>query len=134
MKLLVCGSRDWHDRDLLEDVMARIVAAIEGHWGREPTIIQGLATSGADRMARRWALKKAGLFVEDFPADWDTHGKRAGYERNRAMLDAGDVMGVVAFSSESKATKGTGMMCRLALKAGLPVMFVGPDGRLQLFS
>lgn len=140
MRLLVCGSRDWSDRDLLESVLD-IEWREAGYDGL--TIVEGEA-SGADRLAREWADRND-VAVDPFPADWsvkpDTppsairhrrdgtpYDVRAGHQRNAAMLASG-VDGVFAFSTSYPATPGTAGMCRLAFNAGLVVVFFTPDGR-----
>lgn len=130
MRLLVCGSRDWTDAELLARELAAAVAEVE-HWFWEaPSIVQGGAR-GADALARAWA-EAEGLIVETFPADWDRYGRSAGYRRNVEMLESG-VDACLAFSTRWPATRGTGHMCRLAYDAGLPVTFVTPDGQARTF-
>lgn len=150
MRLLVCGSRNWTDRDLLESVLEDEVYGPDGivqWWNDDPTIVQGNA-AGADRMAKAWA-EKWSLRVEDWPASWEVtpetppHAIRyradgtpydvtAGHERNRQMLYSG-VDGVLAFSTTWPATSGTAGMCRLAYDEGLAVVFVTPDGERRHF-
>jgi hypothetical protein len=81
MKVLICGSRGWTDRPTIEQAVMGVWASTED----EVTIIEGGAP-GADSMARDAAIA-FGMAVEEFPADWKTHGKRAGILRNLAMLD-----------------------------------------------
>ena len=129
MRLIVCGSRGWGDRATLERVLDDVLDDVRTHWDEDPVIVEGEAR-GADRMAREWAEAR-GLAVEPYPADW-SKGRGAGHARNREMLWSG-VDGVVAFSTSWPATAGTAGMCRLAYDAGLPITFVGPDGRERHF-
>lgn len=109
MRILVCGSREYTDGLRIRDVLGC-------YWSQNPVIVHGDAR-GADRIAAEVA-EGLGFVTEAHPADWDRHGKRAGYVRNQEMLDTG-VDRVIAFwDGESKGTK---MMIDLAKKAGVPV-------------
>jgi hypothetical protein len=125
VRIIVCGSRGWTDRVLLERVLDDVLADCERYWYERPIVREGEA-DGADELARKWAEDR-GLDVEPFPADW-TQGRGAGHARNADMMHA-EVELVVAFSITSPATPGTAGMCRLAYSVGVPVLFVTPDGR-----
>lgn len=45
-----------------------------------------------------------GLPVDEFRADWDTHGKSAGYKRNSQMADHADML-IAFWDGKSKGTK-----------------------------
>lgn len=112
MRILVCGGRDFKDRDLM-------VKALKDYERQSNiTIIHG-AASGADSMAHAWATAFKHK-IESFPADWKQYGKRAGYIRNSQMLKEGKPDLVVAFPGG----KGTQMMINLAEAAGVPVVKV----------
>lgn len=82
---------------------------------RKVTIISGGAR-GADSLAVRYA-KDYGHNLKVMPADWDKHGKSAGYIRNSEMLKLCD--GLIAFW-DGEST-GTGHMIEIARKAGKEV-------------
>jgi len=63
-------------------------------------------------MAEREA-RKLGLPVEVYPADWDRHGKKAGFLRNEAMLDLEGVRAVLAFRASGRSS-GTDHMVALS--------------------
>lgn len=109
MRVLVCGGRDFED----EGLMGRILDTIP-----ISTVIHGMAR-GADRMGGAYA-KLHGLDVVEFPALWDTHGKRAGHVRNAQMLTEGQPDLVVAFPGG----RGTDNMIEQAKKAGVEVKVV----------
>ncbi len=50
-----------------------------------------------------------------FKADWKTYGKRAGYLRNKKMIDEKPDL-VLAFHNDIQNSKGTKMMIKLAEK------------------
>lgn len=81
----------------------------------ELTIIQGGA-KGADTIAADFATVNW-LSEEEYPADWEQHGKAAGFIRNKQMLEEGKPDLVIAFPGG----KGTANMVELAKKAGIPV-------------
>lgn len=75
---LIVGSRSFSDYGLLAakcDLLLR-------NWG-SVVIVSGGAR-GADALAKRYAMDR-GYCYKEFPADWDTYGRCAGYIRNRAM-------------------------------------------------
>lgn len=138
MRVLVCGGRDygWIDKenhigfnqveyDLMEEELNMVTnPAHGGKWSFE--LICGMAV-GADTMAYNWA-KRHGVEVHEFPADWNQYGKRAGYIRNKQMLDEGKPDLVIAFPGG----KGTAMMVNLARQAGVKVIEVSdPEHRGQ---
>lgn len=109
-RVLVCGGRDYTNHAMVDRVLRKV---IEKH--PETTIIHG-AAKGADSIAGAWA-KRMRVTCEEYPADWDTYGKRAGPIRNQQMLDTG-IDGVVAFPGG----RGTAHMVSIAKAAGVPVL------------
>ena len=75
--ILVSGSRDFHSKALVLDVMRQSFRAGD-------CLIHGCAR-GVDSWAEE-AARSAGVPVSRRPADWDRYGKRAGMLRNTAML------------------------------------------------
>lgn len=108
-RLIVCGGRDYLDRDAVRRVIGLLDPGL--------TVVHG-AARGADQMAATFAQQR-GIELEPHPADWDRLGRGAGPLRNREMLQAG-AAAVVAF----KGGTGTKDMCRIAYDAGLPVLRV----------
>lgn len=101
--LVVTGARTWHDVAAMRAAFQELWRA----WGpgivTRPLLISGHATRGAD--ARAEELWRAGGFeVEQLPADWERHGRRAGFVRNAEMIalaqwyrDRGSVVHCLAF-------------------------------------
>jgi hypothetical protein len=90
-RVLVCGGRDYADHERLCSTLDRLLA----NKLPEVVIIHGGAT-GADSLAGRYAAER-GLACEVFEADWKTHGRAAGPNRNARMLSEGKPDAVVAF-------------------------------------
>jgi len=109
-RILVCGGRDYSDRAMLFGVLDMQAEETPIH-----AIIQGGA-KGADELARQWCYSRR-CRMENFPADWRTHGKAAGPIRNQQMIDEGRPTMVFAFPGG----RGTADMIRRAKVAGIPV-------------
>jgi hypothetical protein len=141
MRVLVCGGRkygklppqhlrqgpEWEARlKEYEHVMATLERfAVENSACYKPDdnwlpfdieIVSGCAT-GADSVAIDWAVVNWCHWLE-FPAEWDKHGKKAGFIRNQKMLDEGKPDVVIAFPGGN----GTKDMIRRAEAAGVKVI------------
>lgn len=113
MRIIVCGGRDFHDREAVFDALRKLQ---EKHG--LIVIINGDAP-GADRLAQTYATHARNCHLITEPADWKTHGKAAGPIRNQAMIDKHSPEAVVAFPGGS----GTADMVKRAEAAGLKIWF-----------
>jgi hypothetical protein len=114
-RVLVCGSRGWTDRALIEQVLR----------AHRPAVIVHVAARGADRIAAGVA-DRLGWPVEAHPADWRRYGKSAGLKRNLAMLDTRPAL-VIAFTLIPGGTPGTRHTLTNAYRRGIPVVIVTLD-------
>jgi hypothetical protein len=124
MRVLVCGSRDWDDESVIFNILSMLFM---NHAHPGLVVIEGGAR-GADRAAAKWADQPGFLPPvkhEQYPADWEKHGRAAGYIRNQQMLDEGKPDVVWAFHDDLSQSRGTADMVRRAKKAGIPVYVVG---------
>lgn len=112
MRVLICGGRDYNDRWFMFDCLDKY----EAEFGPFDCVIEGGAR-GVDTFAKIWA-NDLNIPVEEYPADWKTHGKSAGYIRNKQMLDEGKPDLVIAFPGGP----GTFMIKRLASESGVKVI------------
>ena len=112
MNVIVAGSRTFDDYRLLRYKLDQILA----NKLPDVVIVSGGAR-GADTLGERYAQER-GLPVKQFPADWDTYGKRAGYLRNEEMAGYADAL--VAFWDGS--SNGTRHM--IDLMQGKPVRVI----------
>jgi hypothetical protein len=110
MTVLVCGGRDFADKDALYDVLNEI------HAERPITRLVHGAARGADSLGALWALFNK-VFSAGYPAQWQKHGKAAGVIRNQEMLDNENIDLVVA----CPGGKGTADMVRRATALRIPV-------------
>lgn len=114
--VLVCGGRDYCNERRVYLVLDMILGEwCDQHDRRAFAVVHGGAR-GADRLAGAWARAR-GIREIACEADWDTHGKAAGYIRNAQMLDEYEPRLVVAF----KGGRGTAHMVRLARAAGVEI-------------
>lgn len=87
MKILVCGSRDWTDRETIRAWLSRFPkgsTVIEGDNGEVDK--EGRAFRGADKIAGEEAAA-LGFIVRAYPANWRDQGRAAGPIRNQRMID-----------------------------------------------
>lgn len=114
MRLLVTGSRNWTNIDAIQ----QILEAWWEHVGKvdEVTLISGACPTGADTLCEQIA-EELGWTVERHPADWKTHGKKAGFLRNSEMVNSGPDY-CIGFVKDG--SKGATMTINLAKEAGIP--------------
>lgn len=110
---LICGGRDFADRALFEGAMRDLILHPE-----DCVIVHG-AARGADTLADGWARARS-IAVYACPADWEAHGKAAGWIRNQDMLEQFKPDVVIAFPGG----RGTADMVKRARKAGVVVVEV----------
>lgn len=79
MKVLVCGGRDFSDKEFTDRELDRLHA--EHHF---TLLIHGDA-NGADTLAGSWASIR-GVPCTPVPANWKKYGRGAGPKRNQQML------------------------------------------------
>jgi len=118
MKVLVCGGRDYVDRESLFATLTAIHTATPF-----ALVIHG-AAKGADRLAGEWA-ESVGIPVAAYPADWKRYRGSAGPRRNAQMLAEGKPDLVVAFPGGT----GTANMIGQATAASVQVHQVAGDDR-----
>lgn len=113
-KVLVCGSRDYDDRDKVYHVLDAYLARI----GHTMMVISGGAR-GADELAREWAVdRKVDHMV--LYAKWQLSPKGAGPIRNRRMAAKKPRL-VLAFSKDFDNSRGTADMIKVAEKLEIKV-------------
>lgn len=109
MRVIVCGSRRWNDRDAIANRLAELPG--------NTTIVHGGA-KGADQLARQEAVK-LGLLVEVHRPDHEHHSKKAApLVRNRKMAALGADLCIAFWDGQSS---GTAHMMESARRCGIPV-------------
>lgn len=119
-RVIIAGGRDFGETDpkapryskyhmdwsLCELACERVLAV-------DDEIVGGRA-KGADTMGEAYAAKYWHPFTP-FPADWKTHGRSAGFIRNKQMADYADAL-IAFWDGKSRGTKH---MIDTALSSGL---------------
>jgi predicted Rossmann-fold nucleotide-binding protein len=111
MRVLVCGGRDYADRDRLNTELDRL------RQERGFCLVIAGGARGADTLAEEWA-KNRGVPCDVYRADWEGLGRKAGPIRNERMLREGQPELVIAFPGG----RGTAHMTRIAREAGVEVI------------
>lgn len=116
-RILVCGGRDFGDKDLLY----RTLDAAAIYAGRDAVmIIHGACPTGADDLAEQWA-KSRQVPYWGFPAMWRRDGLAGGPIRNKRMRDLTMPTDVFAFPGD----RGTRGMVRLMMETDAKIHLVG---------
>ena len=118
MRLLICGSRDWTDGDLI----LRELSALRGI-----EVVNEGGAPGVDTLAQG-AAEHLGIPVLPFPADWEKHGRAAGPLRNQRMLDEGKPDLILAFVDGLETRRGTADMVSRARLAGVETRVISHPG------
>lgn len=113
-RIIVTGSRNFNDYVRLKYELYQVFKRLDN----APIIVSGTAR-GTDKLGEQFA-DEHDLEVKRFPADWDEHGKKAGYLRNKEMAEYADVL--IAFWDGK--SKGTGHMIKIANKQELPTKII----------
>lgn len=108
MKVIIAGSRTITSRVPVDEAIKRS--------GFEITEVISGCASGVDRLGEGWAADHD-TPIKRFPADWNQHGKRAGYLRNAEMARYAD--GLIAIWDGK--SHGTSSMIDLAGGHGLKI-------------
>lgn len=108
MKVVIAGSRSI-------DSYYQVHLAVKESGFEIDTIISGTA-NGVDLQGEAYG-KEHNIPVERYPADWKTHGKKAGFIRNQKMNDNSDAT-IVIWDGSSVGSK---MMAEITEKSNKPV-------------
>lgn len=121
-RILFTGSRSWDRGDAIHVVLDQLaLGALSSGYDRV-VLVHGACPDGGDAHADAWYRAKRGeipLGVERHPANWQELGKKAGFVRNKAMVDLGATVCVAAIRDGSK---GATKCAELAERADIPVL------------
>ena len=127
MRVLICGDRDWTDKECIRKYIPP-----------ETTVIIEGEALGADTLAGELA-DELGITKVSKPAPWEEYRKKypypeylkAGTDRNQQMLDEDKPDMVIAFHNNFKKAKGTKDMVNRAIKANLLVILYSEEGEVN---
>ena len=111
LRVIVAGSRKFKDYPM----MPRVLDANFRQINEPITIVCGMA-EGADKLGWQYAYDH-NLDIDFYPADWNMHGKIAGFIRNSKMAENADML--IAFWDGK--SRGTDHMIKTMKKKNLPV-------------
>lgn len=114
MKIAVIGSRGYNNYNEFCEMLEYFIQNLG-----EVTFVSGAAKSGGDALIARYC-KENNLPLIEFPADWNNLGKKAGFIRNKQIIDEAE--GVIAFWDLK--SKGTEHSILLARKKGIKIKIV----------
>ena len=119
-RVLVCGGRDYDNRERLFRVLDQALQAATMA-GKSFTLIHGGAR-GADTLADVWATMRQIATgwgdVRVYEANWERDKKAAGPIRNKLMLTNEQPHVIVS----CKGGAGTAHMMKIGREAGIPVL------------
>lgn len=105
MRTIIAGSRTITDYTLVQYAVATCGWTIT-------EVVSGTAL-GVDKLGERWA-EENGVLCSQFPALWDTHGKRAGHLRNLRMAEYAEAC-IIIWDGQSP---GSQSMAKYAMENG----------------
>lgn len=114
-RVIVAGSRNFFDYDLMKQELDRLFIEARGFAGHDIKIISGMA-DGADTLAIRYADERK-LTKILFPANWKKYSRAAGFLRNEDMLSVATHL-VVFWDGISS---GTNHMIEIAKAKDIPI-------------
>jgi len=108
IRIIIAGGRKFNDYEMLKRTMLKFIRKLHDHIDfNKIEIISGNA-NGTDKLGEKFA-REYNYNLSVMPAQWDLHGKSAGYVRNNEMLvyaKEADYSVLVAFwDGKSKGTK-----------------------------
>lgn len=114
MRTIIAGSRTI-------DSMQLVTKAVQESKFDISSVISGMAR-GVDSLAVQYATDNKITLVK-MPANWDLHGKSAGYKRNEEMAKVADAL-IALWDGSSRGTKH---MIDIAIAKGLLVFVFRTD-------
>ena len=109
MRVIIAGSRTITDYSVVYE------AIIESKWKNDIKVVVSGGAKGVDSLGERFA-RENNLEIDRYLANWNKHGKSAGYIRNQQMAMNADAL-IAVWDMKSK---GTGHMIEIAQSMDLP--------------
>lgn len=120
MVVLICGTRGHTSDGVYFAVKETLEQIIESMWWYDMEIIHGACPDSPDLFGDRLG-EEYGMEVRRFLADWKTHGKGAGFKRNKEMVKEMPDVTIAVWDGFSKGTEDTIVR---SVQAGIPVRIV----------
>jgi hypothetical protein len=113
MNIAIVGSREFNDYEYLSQQVVNLI--IKNNYDKTPIKIVSGGARGTDKLAEKFA-EAHNLDKLVFLAQWSTLGKKAGYMRNKEIVENADAL--IAFWKDQSA--GTKHSIDLAHRKGIP--------------
>lgn len=126
-RILVTSSRTWDREDVIWGALDHLAAGAFAAGYDRVVVVHGACPTGGAAHADAWYRAKRGempLGIERHKANWKLFGKRAGFVRNKMMVEEGGDVMLAAIRDESK---GATMCAELAERAGIHVQVLDYD-------
>jgi hypothetical protein len=114
MKVIIAGSRTFDCYEALDYIVK--------HSNFEITEVVSGTAPGADQLGEKWAMAND-IPIKKFPANWNKHGKSAGFIRNAEMAKYADAAIIVIINK----SKGSTHMKNLMEKENKPTCTIELD-------
>lgn len=99
-RVIIAGGRDFNDYEQLKRKCDDLL--YQRKITNRIVVVSG-AAQGADRLGERYARER-GYAIDSHPADWNTHGKSAGFIRNSEMANSANAL-IAFWDGKSHGTK-----------------------------
>lgn len=126
-RILFTGSRTFDRDDAIWGALDILVESALAAGYDHVVLVHGACPDGGDAHADAWYRAKRGempLGVERTPAHWAIYGKKAGFLRNKAMVERGADVCLAAIRDHSA---GASVCAELAERAGIHVQLLDYD-------
>lgn len=100
IKIIIAGGRDFQNYELLVKNCNQIIEFLAK--SNKVEIVSGCAR-GADNLGIKYAIEK-GITTSLFPANWNEHGKTAGFIRNKEMANHANAL-ILFWDGKSKGSR-----------------------------
>jgi predicted Rossmann fold nucleotide-binding protein DprA/Smf involved in DNA uptake len=114
IKIAVVGSRNFSNYSFFAEKLEAIISNLEN-----VEFVSGGCPSGGDALIARYC-KENNLLLTEYLPEWDLHGKKAGFLRNKLIVD--NCTHLIAFWDEK--SKGTKNSIDMAQKQNKPIRIV----------
>ena len=108
IRVIIAGGRKFNDYEMLKRNMLKFIQKLHDHIDFHKVEIVSGNANGTDKLGERFA-KEYHYDLKIMPAQWDLHGRSAGYLRNKEMLaytkEADHSVLVAFWDGQSKGTK-----------------------------
>jgi len=105
MKIIIAGSRTITNKYLINRNIFKGIESLVPFSKIDETIIISGGARGVDTEGESWA-KSFGFPVKRFLPEWNKYGKKAGFLRNKEMINEADAL-IAIWDGKSKGTEHT---------------------------